>query len=328
MPSSFEHLMLVKESSYGTPFAAPVAGTDSIYIRLPDSNSFTMIADPVISQIQYGGGYDVPAEFVSDYIEVKGGLTTNLYTSQAAFILGWALQRVDAAQTLPWAQTSEPVGDLASVSCYHAVMRNDGSIKRTRYAGVKCTSFRIEANRGAPVWKVSMDLVAQKFVGNTFDGSSDPTTTEFPDPLETSYPTNPYLFQHSSGGLLLGSGSGTVRSQYESLALAVANTIDARPFESRFLQVAAFRGRRSTLDVALRLKATPDDDAAYLALAAQRAQLTLTNGANSVVVNFQGNNFLSRRARDLPLNKVFMRTLTITNAFSQSAANDLSYTVT
>jgi hypothetical protein len=319
--------MLVKESSYGTAMASPVAGTDSLYTRLVDGNAFGLIADPVITQVAYGGGYDVPAEYISDFTEVKGGLTTNLYAGQAAFLMGWALARINTAQTSPWT-TTEPPGDLASVTAYHATQRSDGSYKRTKYTGVKCTSFRIEASRGSPIWKVSLDLVAQKYVGNTYDGSSDPTTTEFPDPAETDYPTNPYLFIHSSGGLLLGSGSGTVRSQYESLALAVANTIDARPFESRFLQVAAFRGRRSTLDVALRLKATPDDDAAYLALAAQRAQLTLTNGANSVVINFQGNNFLSRRARDLPLNKVFMRTLTITNAFSQSAANDLSYTVT
>ena len=57
-----EFLWIVKESALGTVMTSPVAGTDSIYIRLIDGNSFGMLAEPVIEEIPYGGGFAVTAE--------------------------------------------------------------------------------------------------------------------------------------------------------------------------------------------------------------------------------------------------------------------------
>jgi hypothetical protein len=318
-----EFLWLVKESSYGVPMSNPVAGTDALYIRLTDGNAFTMVATPVIQEIPYGGGLAVTAEAVSDFTAVQGSLRTKLYPSQAPLLLGWLLTRVGADQAQPW-PTTEPPGDLASVSAYHAVQRSDGTYKRTRYAGVKPLSGRLACARPAPIWTLSLDLVAQRNVGNLHDGSADPTAAEFPAPGEADYPTGPYLFLHSApqdgqGGFQVG----TVRTQYESLAIAVRNALDARPFESRFLQVCSFRGRASTLEAHLRLKATPDDRAAYEALVAQATRLTLNDGTHTCVLDFRGQNTITKLPHDLPLDKVFMITLALKNRWDPAAGGDV-----
>jgi hypothetical protein len=323
---TFEALYIVKESAFGTVMASPVAGTDSMFIRLTDGNSFSMQPNPVMTTIPYGGGQAIDAEMLSDFSEVKGALTTKLYPTQCALLLNWALTRVNAGQTAPWT-TTEPPGDLASVSCYHAFQRNDGTIKRQRYSGCKVNSLRLEASRGDVVWKATLDLTAIKNIGNPVDASADPDATEFPLPGDADLPVGPYLFSHSSGGLLLGTGSGTVRSQYESLALAVTNSMDARPFESHWIQVNSFRGRKSTLDCELRLKVTPDDQTAYEALTANTCKLTLTSGARSVVIDYKGANKISKVDRNLPLDKIFTRRLTIANLYSSSAGTDLDVTV-
>src|SRR4051812_36817788 len=123
--SAREFLWIVKESSLGTVMTSPTAGTDSIYIPLVDGNSFSMVAEPVIEEIPYGGGLAVAAEAISDHYGCKGQLKTKLYPSQAAMLLGLLMTRVDGAGA-PWI-TSEPTGDLASVSIYHAVRRSDGT---------------------------------------------------------------------------------------------------------------------------------------------------------------------------------------------------------
>jgi hypothetical protein len=324
-----EFLLLVQESAYGVPAAAPVLGTNSTYIRLVDSNSFGIIADPTIMEIPRGGGFATMQEAVSDVTVVAGGLTTLLYPSQALLLLSWALQPVNGAQTSPWTTTEDP-GDLASMSCYHAYQRPGGTYKTQQYKGVKVRSCRLEANRSDPRWKLSLDLVAQKNVGNPYDvGSTDPVIgTDFNAPADTDYPSGPFLFSHSVGGLLLGTGSGTVRTQYDTLTFNCANTLDERPFESRWLSICQLKGRSTTIEASKRLKATPDDRAAYESLAAQRAQVTITNGVKTVVIDMKAANHIQRLPRDLPLDKTFMETLTIKNKWSNAAGTDFTLAVT
>jgi hypothetical protein len=325
--AAFEYAMFCTESAYGTTTATPVAGTDKIYIRLTDGNSFSVQANPQFADIPYGGGENTLVEKVSDVVEVTGRLMTKLYPAQAGLLLKWALARINAGQTTPWA-TTEPPDDLASASMYHAYVRNDGTPKRSRYAGGKPRQLVLECSRGDPVWKLTLDLVFQKPVGNSYDLSTDPDVTEFPVPADADLPTGPYLFSHSAGGLLLGSGAGSVRTQYESLRFTVTNTIDARPFESRFLQAAPFKGRRATLDAALRLKATPDDRASFEAATALRTQLTLAKGANTVVLDLKSANKFTQLGRDLPLDKIFMLNAQVGSVRDATAGTDIALTVT
>src|SRR3954468_12180303 len=179
-----EFLWVVKESALGTVMTSPTAGTDSIYIRLIDGNSFGMVAEPVQEEIPYGGGFAVTAEIVSDHYACKGQLKTKLYPAQAAIMMAWCLTRITSGQTLPWV-TTEPAGDLASCSVYHAVRRSDGTYRRKRFAGCKVAGARIEVSRQSTTAMLTLDLQASRSYGNGMDGSSDPDATEFPAPAET-----------------------------------------------------------------------------------------------------------------------------------------------
>jgi hypothetical protein len=177
------------------------------------------------------------------------------------------------------------------------------------------------------VFRLALDVIAQRPVGNTYDLSTDPNVTEFPAPADAELPMGPYLFSETSGGLLLGTGAGTVRNQYDSLDFNVTNTLDSRPFESRFPQVIAFRGRRATLSGSFRLKATPDDRTAFESTADQRTQVTITKGARSIVLDLKGQNKLRQLGRDLPLNRVFMFNMQIGNVRDATAGTDIGLTV-
>jgi hypothetical protein len=74
--SAREFVWIIKESSLNTAMASPVAGTDSIYIRLTDGNAFTMVADTIIEEIPYGGGLAVCGEAIADKYSCKGALKT------------------------------------------------------------------------------------------------------------------------------------------------------------------------------------------------------------------------------------------------------------
>lgn len=75
--TAFEYLWLVEEPSYGTPLPSGlVVGTNQFLVPLVESNSFSMVEDPVFTNIAYGGGLDVVADQVSDTRECKGSLAT------------------------------------------------------------------------------------------------------------------------------------------------------------------------------------------------------------------------------------------------------------
>jgi hypothetical protein len=315
-----EFLYIVQESALNTPVSMPTVGANAIYVRLIDGNSFSMVATPVIEEIPYGGGYAVTAEAISDHYECKGQLKTKLYPSQAAFLLGWALTRVDGSGD-PWA-TTEPSGDLASCSVYHAVRRSDGTYKRTQFSGTKVAAVRIEVSRRSTTAMLTLDLQACKSAGNAMDSTSDPNATVFPAPTETEYPTGPYTFKMTAGGLTVAS----VRTEYEDLTIAVQNVLDGRWFEQSYLQVNQFCGRASTLDTTLYLKASPDDRAAMEAITAQSVAAAFSNGVmgQNLTIQMNGQNTIKSLPYDLPLNQAFMQKLSLKNRFDPTAGADIS----
>ena len=175
-----EFLYIVQESALGTPVTSPTIGTNSIFIRLPDSNAFSMVAEPVQQEIMYGGGLAKTAEIVSDHYQLQGTLKTNLYAAQAQFLLNWSAQEINSGGTSPWT-TSELPSDLASCSIYHAIRMNDGSYLRKVYSGAKVSSWQIEVSRQSTYATSVLGITACTQTGyGTLTG--DPTTTPFPDP--------------------------------------------------------------------------------------------------------------------------------------------------
>lgn len=335
-----EVLMVVIESSYGTPKSTPSLGTDKFYMRLDTANSFTMEATPVQSSIPYGGGYNVEADTVSDTVQCTGNFSFLVYPGVwSSTLLNWAITPINAGRTTPWTTTDAssvmPVGDLASLSFYHAILTEDGSTyKRTRYAGVKCNDWSLTASEqgDARMWRLTGSASAIRPLGNPWDSSTDPDATEFPLPADADYPTGPYTLSHLASGtgtLTIGSGAGTSRTaQAMSVTVSARNTMASHTYTTRFPVTNHFLGRASQCVATMRYKASPDDRGSARSLTAQTMNFLIDNGTHTVGLNFNGNNVIRPYVRDLPMTDEYQQTLTLVNRYSTSAGGDITLTTT
>lgn len=319
-----EFLYLVAESAFKTA-ATPVVGTNAFYIRLDGGNAFTMRPKLVQVPVPYGGGVAIRAFTVADKMECKGRLQTKLYAGAlSAFLLKWAADRINAGQTTPWT-TTEPAGDLASVSVYHAIQRSDGTYKRRRYKGCKVDSWSIEISEDSTIGTMSLELSASEPAGVDFGGTttSDPDATAFPAPTDDQLPHNPYVFINASGGLVIG----TSRTEFSSVRVGSRNVLARRFWATPFAGLLRFVGRETTLDAVHYLKASPDDDATYEALTAQDVSFELDNGVNSVKIDLNGANVFTSVDDNLPLNDLYTQNLTAANQW-EDGVGDLALTFT
>ena len=325
---SREFLYLVQESAYKTPVATPIvyptASANAFYLRLDGANTFTMRPRPVMVAVPYGGGVAIDAFRVSDKIECKGRLVTKLYAGALSqFLLQWGGQQINTAQTSPWT-TTEPAGDLASVSCYHAIARSDGSIKRRVYLGCKVDGWNVEVSEDSTIATLSLDISGSTPQGNQFDLSTDPTAATFPPPTDPQLPTNPYVFIHASGGLTIGSA----RTQFQSLKLASKNVIARRFWANRFVNLMRWVGRSTTLEAVNFYAPTPDDRTSYEGLTTETTSFALNNGTHSITFNMNTASVISQFEDQLPLNDLYTQTMTITNQWDSTAGSDLALAFT
>jgi hypothetical protein len=321
---SREFLMLHEESSYGTVTltgGAPTTGR-FMYVRLADGNAFAARPKPMRYEIPNGQGLAIAGLTGADSYEIRGQLRTQLYYSQANRFLKWGIARINSGRTVPWTTTDAsnlmPAGDIASISAYHAVQRNDGTYKRRRYPGGKVASWRIECSRQSPVAMLTLDLVFSGMQGSTIDSSSDPDATAFPAPTDAQYPTDPVLFSHSSTGLKIGS----TRSLYESISLSGTNKIDPKWFEGKFPQSIRFFGRETTLESRLLYKVTPDDRTALETVTVQDCEVTWTNATNTIKIDYQGKNYFDDVQDDLPLDATYMQQVRLKNYYDVAVGGD------
>jgi len=329
-----EFLMITAESAYNTPNASPVywptASANASYIRLDGGNMFTMRPRPVMVAVPYGGGVAIDAFRVSDKQELKGKLTTKLYAGPLSqFLLSWAAVPINAGQTAPWT-TTEPAGDLASCSIYHAIQRSDGSIKRRVYLGCKVDGWDLDVSEDSTIATLSLDISASTPQGNQFDSSVDPTSGTFPAPTEVQYPnastsTGPYVFTHASGGLTLLGGA---RTQFQSVKVSCKNQIARRFWANRYVNLMRFVGRSTTLEAQNFYAASPDDRTSYEGLSAGSCTFTLNNSTHSIVLNLESSSVITTFEDQLPLNDLYTQTMTVTNQWDLAGATDLAFTFT
>jgi len=329
--ASRQFVMLCKESSYGTPMASPVKGTDLFYARLHDGDSYTGMMVPRPLDIQYGGGLATPAVRVNDQFELPFQFKTYLYPGAfSAFLLNWCMVNINTGRTTPWVTTDAtyvmPPGDLASVSIYQAIMRNDGTYDRRMHNGCKVHSWTITCSRQEP-----RALLTINGFGIRDDysaaGHSYPDATEFPAPLETDYPTAPYLFSGTAGNLVVDS-STNARSLYDNVSLTVNNIVDRQFFEAQYQYLAKFCGRNSTLNATVYIKPTPDDLAWLQTQQVLNASLKFSNGVNTLKVDMKGHNYINAIQRATPNNAIYKYSMTIGNLYDASASADIALTTT
>lgn len=293
----------------------------SLYVRLDQPDSFKVMTTPEFYTIMSGSGFAVPALYGSATTGLAAALQTPLHYSQASFLLGWALDRINSAQTAPWT-TTEIAGDLASCTLDYIWTNVDGTERAKRFLGAKVVSCQLSGSRQSPVMRLSLGLVASTPQGNSYDASVDPTLT---DPADTVFPTDPVLFQHLKGGLTLGN---VARSNFQSLTFATQNRVKAYFDESRFANLIRFNGRNTTVAGNSRLKATPNDRTTYESAGALTSvnSVVWTNGAHTITLTLNNNNYFSSLNEHFPLDEEIYYGWTAQNLLDATAGTDFTFT--
>lgn len=333
-----EYLMFVQENQYETPNltgGAPTANTFG-YIRLDRGNGFTVRPNQQSINVMYGGGVPIPVTRVPGNIAVTGTLTTLLHYSQANTLLNWALTRIDAGRTLPWATSAdsggkEGPGDLASMSLYHAYRGQDGTYIKRTYRGAKVASCQITCSADAPLALLTMNIEASKPIPNDTFGGTDTlasNTTEFPDPTDASYPTDVAHFFHTNGKLTFGN----TRTLYTSLGINIANRTVRFYGETPWPQVITTLGRESRCTFRSLIRSTVDDRTDYEKSTAKSVSVGFNTTINSVVhtitINYNSQNrHDTPPADDLPIDNVYAQEINLLNYYDAAANTDIVVTV-
>jgi hypothetical protein len=330
-----EILFAVIESTYGTTKTTPTLGTDSFYMRLDREGAFVPSPAPNVVEIMYGGGVAIKADEATDTVGVPFRFQFRLYPGiWSATLLKWAMTPINSGRTAPWTTTAGspvvlPVGDLASMTFYHAVLTQDGTTyDRKKYLGCKCHEWEVAcSDQGdARVFTLIGSGVAQKVVGNPWDSSSDPDATEFPLPAEANYPTGPYIMGH----LASGTGTVTVASDRKATATLLRirgqNTMAPNFYTGRFLFSDRFCGRMVTAQVGLRYTASPDDRLSFWNRTSLDSEFKLDNGTNTVKIDFNAKNEMLPWERGLPLDREYTQQFTLKNRWDPTAATDITLT--
>jgi hypothetical protein len=323
----YEALWLVKETNFGTTKTSPTAGTDSIYIRLAGANRSTLRSTKRQLPIAFGGGYAVRGYTVADRWEAAGNLEVELTYTQAALLMGWSITRINAGRTTPWTTSSSTIGNLASMTVYHAIMRSDGTVKRVKYLGAVVRSWKLMASAQTGLTMLTLGLVAQKHAGNADDSSSDPDATEFPLPADTAFPTDPVLFTHfsGSGGLTIGSSELTC---FEGFSLSGDNVIDARYCAgSKFLSFADFRGRKVTGQANVLFTATPNWRSDFDTQTLKTVEAVWTDGTTTLTIDMYDANIITGVDDDLTPGQVYNQNLSFESQRDTSDGGEIAVTV-
>ena len=300
------------------------SGGTATHIRLNTANSFRVMTTPEFWTIMSGSGFAVPALFGSETTGLAATLTTPLDYSNAAQLLGWALQRINSGQTLPWV-TTEIAGDLASCTLDFAWSNVDGTLNTRRFLGGKVATMQLSGSRDSPVLMLTLGLLASTPQHNAWDSSVDPTLTV---PADSLFPITPVLFQHAAGGL---SWNNVARSNFQSLSVSVQNRIKAYFDESHFANLIRMNGRTTSVSGNSRLKVTPVDRTTYedAVTLASANTLVFTNApaTHTVSFNLNAQNYFQSISEQLPLDEEIYYDWTVGNLLDTTATTDFSFSV-
>ena len=325
---SREFLLLVQESAYKTPVTTPIVwpttSANAFYIRLDGANAFTMRPRPVMVAVPYGGGVAIDAFRVSDKIECKGRLLCKLYAGALSqFLIQWAAQTINTAQTAPGPPRSPP----ATWPAFRATTRSSDRTARSsggstwvrRSMAGTSRSARTARSRRSP-WTYRRP--PRKATSSTALPILRSTTS--PPPTDSQLPTNPYVFIHASGNLTIGSA----RTQFQSVKLSCKNQLARRYWANRFVNLMRFVGRSTTLEAVNFYAPTPDDRTSYEGLTTETTSFELNNGTHSITINMNTASVITTFEDQLPLNDLYTQTMTITNQWDSTAGSDLALTFT
>jgi hypothetical protein len=222
------------------------------------------------------------------------------------------------------------VGNLASLSLYRMVLMDDGeTFNRERLAGCMVQEWGTAFGRDGNAWIGALNVsgMAKRIVPNPDDGSSAPTSTEFPAPADSDYPVSPYVLSHAA------TATGSVKIGSERNAYLIGFRLTGRNIltplrnASRFPSGFLYLGRQVTLEADIRLKASPDDREAWREITSQDTEVILDDGTTILTIDMHGSARIDNWQRQTPQQDEYSATLTVVNRHDNTAGTDLTITV-
>jgi hypothetical protein len=174
----------------------------------------------------------------------------------------------------------------------------------------------------------TFDFICQKVDPDSNFGGSDstaPTSTEFPEPGSSAFPSDLILFQDTSGQVTIASA----RTLFESIDVDITNSFDSFIGPAKFLQRLRWWGRSSaSLAIKHLLTASPNDQANYEANTALDSSMGWVNGGQSLTIDFNVQNKIESPLKDdLTNGQTFRTDFTMVNYYDSAASSDLVVTV-
>jgi hypothetical protein len=319
------YLTITQEAAFGTYNGS---GT-TINFRLSGSGAFKPMQRPDFWTVMDGSGLGVNVIAGTNTCTVTGSLTAELTYTQAAFLLGWAMTRVNAGQTTPWT-TAELPYDLASCTIDYARQYFDTvNYDATRYTGCKISSLSLSGSKDSPKVMIALGIVASAFSGHPYTDAATLANPTASLPALSTYPTDVTVFQHlSSGSTGFVKLNNVARSNFDSWSLSLQNKLNPYFDENRFANSIRLGGRALTANVNFRKKSTVSDFALWYPPTplGNATQFKLNNQTNSILIDFGVNSYVSMVDEMSPVDAEHYYGVTIQNMLSSSAGTDFSFT--
>ncbi len=307
MPREFLHV--TKEATAGT-FDTLAAAADKFPIRLDRANAFNALDKPINWNIRDAAGSNRPIQTGNEQVASTGTLSTILYPTQQAVLVGWACNIV-----------GDPL-EQGTVTFDHVRMLEDpaNTIVYRRYVGCKCQTFKLAATNSGDGVVVRTDYTFMHM------GESVITVADRATPALSTYPSiKPYVFQDLAGNLILGGA----RTNFASAEINVNNIVFPFFDESRYPSRLSWRGRDVSASIKFRMK-DQTDRTAMLAASAQTMEILFDSGvtpaAYSLKFDFHDSVRTLTVEEDRPLDAGFYQTVGATGYLDLTAGTDLAVT--
>jgi len=296
-------LRFTTETTYGVYNSAGHGTSAEAFLRLEGDDAFTVRRTPIYGTIRGADGYNRRVITYNPKYRVAGSLRVSVYPTQAALLLGWALNL-----------TSNDLGS-ATFDYY------DGT-RQLAMLGAKCGKISLSSSGIVEDSRLmaSIDIVAQATAAPNVNFTTSPAATAFPAEA-------PYLHQELSGALTIGSS----RSKFQTFGLEVSNVLSA-PFDDlATISNCTFAGRDVTLTALLQYLAATDRtnfEAFPQAAIALEAIFTKVSPSHTATFNMESTGYLTSIADKVPLGGNTYQQLTAASFWDRTAATDLAFSST
>lgn len=280
-------MRMTKEAAWGT-FDTTATSGNIMWIRLTDGGSFVAEPDPQTWDVRGADGFNLRQQRGAPVTMFPFSLKTVLYPAQAPNLVNWGLTPV--SNVLP----------------SYTIDYWDG-IEVRRLLGCRVATGKLGTDSSSFVMNFEVSGYGQTA-----------STTTLAQPASTVFVSErPYVHQDSAAACLYGATTSTpTLALYDSIEVSWKNVLDARAFESTYIQICDYNGR----DVDFALKRLLTANAERIAFQNQALRAATIAWAVTTTGGYSGNHSLSLALQS----NSYVGGRTVTRSFDRDQDEQLS----